>query len=40
MSYDWSGARHRRMKVARLGAALTVAATVVAVVVQVMGSAL
>jgi hypothetical protein len=40
MAYDWSGVRQRRMKVARLGAALTLAATIVTVAFQVVGRAL
>jgi hypothetical protein len=40
MEYDWSGARQRRLKAARFGAALTLAATIVTVAFQVVGRAL
>jgi hypothetical protein len=40
MGYDWSGARERRLKVARFGAALTLAATIVTVTFQVVDRAL
>jgi len=35
MGYDWSGARERRIKVARYSVALTLAALIIAVAFQI-----
>ncbi len=40
MGYDWTGARRRRMKVARYSAAVTLAAFLVSVAAQVVNKAL
>ena len=40
VGYDWSGARGRRMKLARFSAAVTLAALLVGVAIQVVGRAL
>lgn len=40
MGYDWTGARERRMKVARYSAAVTIAALVVTAATQVVSKTL
>ncbi|RDL48075.1 hypothetical protein BLJAPNOD_05302 [Ensifer sp. M14] len=40
MGYDWTGARRRRIKFARYGAAVTLAALLVSVAAQVVNRAL
>lgn len=37
MGYDWNGARGRRMKIARFGTAVALAALLFSVVAQVVG---
>ncbi|SDA99584.1 hypothetical protein SAMN03159448_06617 [Sinorhizobium sp. NFACC03] len=39
MGYEWTGARERRMKVARYSAAVTLAALVVTVAAQIVSKA-
>jgi len=40
MGYDWNGARGRRMKIARIGTAVALAALLVSVVTEVVTQAI